>query len=149
MKKHAFLFSPQKWLGEGKITLSMSDEELNFYTRWEPKEPDTDGAIAALQEVEISGVPDVMENQFRISDLTPTQFVIQLENASLGTITGKGIIKDDLIAWEFRNNDLGFEGFEFYEKQEDGGYLMRAEYATPDQFRTVIRGKIWERKEEK
>jgi len=127
----------------------MSDEELNFYTRWNLSGADAEGKIPALQEVEIKGISDVMLNQFLITDLTPTHFNIVLENATLGEITGKGLIKDQLIAWEFRSNDVGFEGFEFYERQEDGSYLMRAEYVTPDQFRTVIRGRIWEKLDRK
>ena len=36
--------------------------------------------------------------------------------------SGNGIINDKVIAWEFRVEDLGFEGFEFYEKQSDNSY---------------------------
>lgn len=147
MKDHTFLFESKKWLGEGTIKLSMSDEELRFYTRWNLGAIDPAGKIPAFQEVQITGVEEAMQNQFLITDLTPTHFNIELENAALGKITGKGLIKDKLIAWEFRNKEIGFEGFEFYERQEDGSYLMRAEYATPDHFRTMIRAKIWERKE--
>ena len=123
----------------------MVEEELDFYTRWDMGSLDREGKIPAFQEVQIKGMNDIMHNQFLITDLTSTQFTIELENAALGTIIGKGIIKEDLVAWEFRENTIGFEGFEFYEKQPDGTYLMRAEYATPDQYRTVIRGKIWEK----
>ncbi len=123
----------------------MVEEELSFYTSWDLEEADPDGKIIATQEVQIQGMNDSMQNQFCITDRTPSQFSIELENATLGTITGKGVIKDTLIAWEFRQPELGFEGFEFYELQKDGSYLMRAEYATPDQFRTVIRGRLWEK----
>lgn len=126
----------------------MVEEELDFYTRWDLGALDSEGKISAFQEIQIKGMSDIMNNQFVITDLTPTHFKIELENASLGTIQGKGIIKDDLVAWEFRDPEIGFEGFEFYEKQPDGSYLMRAEYATPDQHRTVIKGKIWEKQEE-
>jgi hypothetical protein len=126
----------------------MVEDELEFFTRWSLENKDDEGVIPASQEVQIKGLSDIMQNQFKISEVTGTQFTITLENATLGKITGKGIIKDDLIAWEFRNPEIGFEGFEFYEKQPDGSYLMRAEYATPEQDRTYIRGKIWERVEE-
>lgn len=142
---HPFLFSPKKWLGEGKIRLSNIEEELDFYTRWNLDAVDDEGNIPASQEVQIKGMSDIMQNQFVITDVSGTHFTITLENATLGTITGKGLIKDDLIAWEFRDSEIGFEGFEFYEKQPDGSYLMRAEYATPEQDRTFIRGKIWEK----
>jgi len=143
-EEHPFLFSPKKWLGEGKIQLSVSDEELDFYTRWSLGGLSPEGQIPATQEVQIKGVSDIMQNQFTITDLTANRFNIELENTALGKIEGKGIIKDNTIAWEFRDSEIGFEGFEFYEKQQDGSYLMRAEYATPDQYRTIIRGKIWE-----
>jgi hypothetical protein len=146
-EQHTFLLAEKKWLGEGTIKLSGSDEELHFYTRWNLGKLDKGGKIPAFQEVQIRGVEEAMHNQFVITDLTPTHFSIELENAALGKISGKGIIKNNLIAWEFRNKEIGFEGFEFYEKQEDGSYLMRAEYATPDHFRTMIRAKIWEKLE--
>lgn len=149
MANHPFLLEPKKWLGEGKIKLSMVEEDLEFYTRWNLGAKTTSGEISAIQEVQIKGISDVMNNQFRVTELTPTQFKIELENAALGTIIGKGIIKDNLIAWEFRDEATGFEGFEFYEKQQDGTYLMRAEYATADQHRTIIRGRLWEKVEQK
>lgn len=124
----------------------MVEEELDFFTRWNMGDLDPDGKIPAFQEVQIKGMNDIMHNQFEIFDLTPSHFTIELQNAALGTIQGKGIIKKGLVAWEFRDNEVGFEGFEFYEKQPDGTYLMRAEYATPDQYRTVIKAKIWEKK---
>ena len=126
----------------------MVEEELSFYTSWDLEEEDPDGKIIATQEVQIQGMNDSMHNQFCITDRTSSQFSIELENAALGTIIGKGVIKEGLIAWEFVNNDMDFEGFEFYEKQEDGSYLMRAEYVTPEQYRTTIRGRIWEKQDE-
>lgn len=123
----------------------MVEEELDFMTRWSLGAQDAEGMIPAEQEVQIKGMNDIMHNKFIITDITSTTFMIELENAALGTIVGKGVIKEDLIAWEFRDNELEFEGFEFYEKQEDGSYLMRAEYATSDHYRTTIRGKIWEK----
>lgn len=145
MKEHPFLLEPKQWLGEGKINLSMVEEELDFMTRWSLGERDCQGLISAEQEVQIKGMNDTVYNQFIITEITGLTFNIELKNASLGIIVGKGFIKEDLIAWEFRNNDLEFEGFEFYEKQKDGTYLMRSEYVSSDQYRTTIRGKIWEK----
>ncbi|MEM8727267.1 MAG: hypothetical protein AAGE99_00930 [Chlamydiota bacterium] len=143
MKKHPFILKPGSWLGEGKVTLSMMDEQLPFYTRW--KVPgDEKGRIESIQEIQISGLSDVMQNQFAFYDITWKEFSIELENQSLGRVVGKGMINDRLIGWEFRLASLGFEGFEFYEKSEIlDTYLMHAEYATNDDFRTVIHGKIW------
>jgi hypothetical protein len=71
-------------------------------------------------------------------------FAIELENQALGKIVGGGVINDKVIGWEFRMPELGFEGFEFYERQEDDSYLMHAEYTTSDQFRTLIKGRVWQ-----
>lgn len=147
--KHPFILTPAKWLGEGKIQLNMVDEELSFYTRWNINQKDETGKIECVQEIQVKGLSDIMLNQFSFFDLVPGKFTVELENPALGKITGNGLITDQVIAWEFRANDLGFEGFEFYEKQPDNTYLVRAEYATADQFRTLIKGKVWQQAEQK
>ncbi len=130
------------------MTLSTGDESLPFYTRWKvPK--DNNGRIESVQEIQISGLSDVMHNQFAFYAIKRKKFSIELENQSLGKVVGEGIVNDKFIGWEFRLDHLGFEGFEFYEKSENlDTYLMHAEYATNDDFRTVIHGKIWRSIEE-
>lgn len=144
MFPHSFILSPNSWLGEGKIKLNMVEEELGFYTRWKVAERDSSGLIECVQEVQVKGLSDVMNNQFTFLDLTHSSFIIELENQVLGRVRGTGIINDKVIAWEFRVKEVGFEGFEIYEKQEDNSYLVRAEYASSDQFRTLIQGRVWQ-----
>jgi len=144
MEGHLFLIKPLAWLGEGRIKLNMVDEELSFFTRWSIGPCNEIGEIECLQEIQVKGMTDIMHNQFIIRDIGSNTFTIDLENQAMGKIQGKGIIGEKVIAWEFRIKELGFEGFEFYERQPDDSYLMRAEYATTDQFRTVINGKVWQ-----
>ncbi len=143
MHPHNFILTPSLWLGQGKITLNMVSEELAFYTRWDVNPKDASGLILCTQEIQVKGLSDVMHNQFSIYGLTNGEFQIDLENQALGKITGKGLISDKVIAWEFRIEDIGFEGFEFYEIENESRYRMRAEYATHDQFRTLIEGSVW------
>lgn len=143
MMKHEFIFSPTSWIGDGKIQLNMVDEELGFVTRWSVVGKDSTGKIECVQEIQVKGLSDMMQNQFSFSNFNGTNFLIEMENAAVGKVAGTGIISPSVIGWEFRIPEIGFEGFEFYEKQQDGSYLMRAEYATTDQFRTLIRGKVW------
>ncbi len=142
-KQHPFILTPASWLGEGKIQLNMVEEELAFFTRWNIANLNGHGQIECVQEIQVKGLTDIMINHFLFYDLTPTSFGIDLENQALGKVVGKGVINEKVIGWEFRVPEMGFEGFEFYEKQPDGSYLMRAEYATADQFRTLIKGKVW------
>ncbi len=146
MVHHLFLLQPSSWLGEGKIRLNMVEEELFFFTRWSMafEEEGEGSAVRCLQEIQVKGMSDIMHNQFTIRDFSPNSFVIDLENQALGKVSGIGLLNQEIIGWEFRVPELGFEGFEFYEKQADNSYLMRAEYATSDQFRTMINGKIWQ-----
>lgn len=123
------------------------EEQLPFYTKWKIPLPDDVGRVECSQEIQISGLSDLMLNEFAFYDITDSSFTIELENQSLGKVVGKGMITPNKIAWEFRLNALGFEGFEFYEKIDDNNYNMHAEYATNDEFRTIIHGRIW-RKEE-
>ncbi len=144
MTEHKFILSPSTWLGEGKIQLNMVEEELPFYTRWNVGQKDKTGIIECVQEIQVKGLSDMMHNQFLFFDLAPGAFSVDLDNPALGKISGKGLITDKTIAWEFRAPQIGFEGFEMYEKQADDVYLLHAEYATTDQLRTVIRGKVWQ-----
>jgi hypothetical protein len=144
MTQHAFLLSPSSWIGQGQIKLNMISEELVFFTRWDIGVPDLAGRVESVQEIQVKGLSDIMHNQFALYDFSSGNFAIDLENQALGKIIGKGVINDKVIAWEFRVEEIGFDGFEFYEKIDDKNYLMRAEYATSDQFRTVIEGKIWQ-----
>ena len=121
----------------------MMEDELPFFTRWKVSPQDQAGRIESTQEIEIAGLAETMNNAFVFSKVTETDFAIELENQNLGRVVGKGIIKPKVIGWEFRLQNLGFEGFEFYELEEDGGYRLHAEYATNDDFRTTIRGRVW------
>jgi len=143
MNNHLFIFSPGSWNGEGEIRLNMVEEELGFYTRWNIMQVDS-SRIECIQEIQVKGLSDIMFNQFSFFDFAQSNFTIELENQALGKIQGTGLSTDKVIAWEFRIPDIGFEGFEFYEKDSDGTYFMRAEYATRDQFRTLIQGKVWQ-----
>ena len=144
MEKHQFILKPTTWLGEGKIQLNMVEEELGYYTKWNVSQKDNSGKIECIQEIQVKGLSDIMHNQFLFFDMSPGTFSIELDNPALGKIIGKGLITDKVIAWEFRSPQIGFEGFEMYEKQADDVYFMHAEYATTDQLRTVIRGKVWQ-----
>ena len=140
---HQFLLTPSSWLGQGKIQFNMVSEELTFFTRWNAGTVDSDGKIECFQEIQVKGLSDVMHNEFLIYNVTSGEFTIDLENQALGKITGTGLVSEKVIAWEFRIEDIGFDGFELYEKQDENNYLMRAEYATSDQFRTLIQGRVW------
>ncbi|PCI92921.1 hypothetical protein COB11_06260 [Candidatus Aerophobetes bacterium] len=142
---HHFIFQPGIWLGEGKVKLSISDEELRFFTRWNVKKEKKAVKIPGFQEIEIKGIPEKMCNYFSFYNFGDHDFKVKLENQNIGEVIGEGIIRKDTIAWEFRLNDIGFEGFEFYKLQEDGSYFMHAEYVTQDEYRTVIQGKIWKK----
>ncbi len=144
LQHHPFLLTPSSWLGQGKIQLNMVAEELGFFTRWNIEKTDPNGRIECTQEIQVKGLSDVMHNEFTFYNFNGGEFSIDLENQALGKIVGKGLINEKVIAWEFRIEEIGFDGFELYEKQEDQTYSMRAEYATSDQFRTLIEGKVWQ-----
>src|SRR3569832_733582 len=122
MQKHSFIFNPSVWLGEGKIQLNMVEEELPFYTKWNITQKDQDGKIECLQQIQVKGLSEMMHNQLLFFDFVPGNFQLELDNPSIGKVTGKGLITEQMIAWEFRVPQIGFEGFETYEKQPDDSY---------------------------
>lgn len=144
MDKHQFILYPQLWQGDGKISLNMVEEELNLLTRWSIGDKDSTGKVQSVQEIQIDGLSENMRNELIFYDFTSKGFSVEMENVNIGRVVGMGVYDDRLLAWEFRENELNFEGFETYFLQEDGSYLFHAEYVTSDQFRTCIDGKIWQ-----
>jgi len=145
---HSFIFSPGQWYGEGRILLNMVEEELIFNTNWAVQNRDFTGKVGASQEIQIQGLSENMRNELTFYDFQNKAFCVDMENPNIGRITGTGLFDDKTIAWEFRSNDMNFEGFETYVAQPDGSYQMRGEYVTSDQFRTRIEARIWQRTNE-
>lgn len=143
MDTHHFIFSPGAWMGEGKITLNLVEEELVFNTNWNVQARDFTGKVGCAQEIQIHGLSENMRNDLSFYDFQSHSFSVDMENPNIGKIVGTGVYDDKTIAWEFRNNDMNFEGFETYALQPDGSYHMRGEYVTSDQFRTQIEARIW------
>lgn len=142
MLNHKFFFQPGSWKGEGTITLTLSDDELKYHTEWQVQ-PERNGVICCTQHVQIDGGGEKVINELSFSEVTADKFAVKLDNAMIGTVFGKGLIDDKVIAWEYRDGKVGFEGFEVYERNDDGSYAMRGEYASDDQTRTQIKGEIW------
>ena len=135
------MLQPGTWRGEGQITFSMADDALFFFTTWTVF-PSEEGVIHLSQEIEINGIPEKRRNHFTLRALTPSSFSIELENDVVGKVSGTGVIDARVIAWEFRGEAQEFEGYETYELQEDGSYLMRAEFSAGPEYRTHVRGFI-------
>lgn len=142
--KHHFIFNPGIWIGEGKITFSTSPESIHYYTKWIIEEFDKKLGYTCMQQVEMQGGEESVFNNLTFSDVTSDSFTVKLENELLTTVTGKGVMDLKTIAWEFRTG-ADFEGFEVYELQDNGDYMMHAEYASPDQYRTIIDGRVWKK----
>lgn len=141
MTAHKFLLQPGCWLGEGKVTFTASPDTLSFATRWDISDA-LGGIIALKQKVEMKDTGDTINNIYCVSALAETSFVIELSNDILGTAIGTGIIDEKKIAWEFRGQ-ANFEGYEVYDLQPNGDYILHAEYASPEQYRTIIDARIW------
>lgn len=141
--KHTFLLMPGRWIGEGKIAFSYSPTILRFYTEWEDRFVENK-PLAWQQTVEIQGQGEKNINHFTLYEIKSESFVIELENRLIHKTKGKGIIHDNILAWEFFEKDH-FEGFETFEFQENGDYIFHAEYYSSDHYRTVIDGRLWKK----
>lgn len=142
MMNHSFIFSPGSWNGEGKIALNMVEEELTFETIWGVQNKDFAGKVVCSQDIQIQGLSESMRNELSFYNFVGNNFSVDMENQNIGRITGTGVFDAKTIGWEFRNNDMQFEGYETYSLQDDGSYLMQGEYVTSDQFRTHIEARI-------
>ncbi len=145
MEPHLFLFEPGRWVGAGRITLNVSKELIRFYTRW-IIEKDQQGRLICNQVVEMHGIPEKVENRFVVHDFETNKFKIEMQSEAVGTAIGTGIVDEKTIAWEFHGH-TEVEGFEIYELQENGDYMLHAEYSSTDQLRTIIDARIWRKDE--
>lgn len=136
-----FIFTPSVWLGQGKITLTSSPEFIKFYTKWFISQKE-DGSIIATQNVELDGVEEPVTNIYTITKTTPAAFSITLESDSIERVSGTGFRNDQRIGWEFIGQQ-NIEGFEVFEKQENGDFFFHAEFGNSENFRTIIEGLIW------
>ena len=148
MENHSFIFNTGNWIGEGKIILNMVEEELFFNTQWAVPGKDLTGKVSCAQDIQVHGLSESMRNELTFYDFSNKNFSVDMENQNVGRIVGTGVFDEKVIAWEFRNNDMDFEGFETYALQSDGSYLVHGEYVTSDQFRTQIEARIWEKGKE-
>lgn len=139
-----FIFTPGFWIGEGMMELSNVSEKIPFVVKWMvPNIRPEDPYIELIQQIQIKGHSDALTNNFTLKDFEKHRFSIILENDNIGQVMGPGQIKSDWIGWEFKENLVGFDGYEYYQHQGDGHYIMEAEYSTSDDLRTVMRGKLW------
>lgn len=143
MSTFDFIFKPGIWVGEGKVTFSASPEKVRFYTKW-TIEKEVKKTITCQQHVEMEGGESNVYNTFTFSEITPKTFKVELISELLGSVHGTGLIDDKTIAWEFRGHPE-FEGFEVYHFQENGDFVLHAEYSSMDQIRTIIDGKVWKK----
>ncbi len=143
---HYFLFTPGRWVGAGRITFNNSPELIRFYTRW-IIEKDDQGKIHCNQLIEMQETGQKVENRFSIYEVNNNAFKINLQNEGISSATGLGIIDAKSIAWEFHGKGE-LEGFEVYELQENGDYMLHAEYASTSLLRTIVDARIWRKDEE-
>ena len=137
-----FIFQPGEWLGTGQVSFSMSPDVLHFRTKWVIAKEDQNH-FHCTQIVEIVG-GDRIVNNFKVTPQGLDSFVIVLDNELLGIFSGKGVIEEKSVAWEFREKG-SFEGYEVYRYNENSEYTMHASYLSADQMRTSIRGRIWKK----
>jgi hypothetical protein len=140
-QNHPFFLVPGSWIGEGRILLSSSPEILRFFTKWVVT-PIGRELIPAKQLVELHGIHENIVNQFTFAIKDNNKFEVLLENDTVGIIQGNGMFDDHTVSWEFRGQ-LNFEGFEIYRLEENGDYMVHAEYISTDSHRTTIDGRIW------
>jgi len=137
-----FIFSQGIWLGEGKIAFSTSPEFLQFYMKLDIS-PQTDNLIKAIQTIQIQRIKEETINHFTFMEMTTENFNVMIENEIFGQVSGKGIIKEKMISWQFKGNPV-FEGSETYKRLENGEFFLQAEYGM-DQYRTLIEGVLWKK----
>lgn len=140
MEQHDFIIASGVWLGEGKLSFTLSPNILRYYTKWTVAE-EQDGVIVAVQEVELEGREENQHNRLIFRKSVSENFLVTYSHQILGDISGEGTISNKGISWRLLKHPE-FEGVEEYERNERGGYQVHAEYLSGD-FKTIVDGRIW------
>ena len=119
----------------------MAEDELDFAMRWTIL-PIEQEQIFFNQSIDIPTLAQSMKNNFALSKLAGDRFTILLQNQVIGKVVGKGVIDQEVIAWEFREPEQAFEGYEVYELQKNHSYKMHGEFSGGDGMRTYVSGLI-------
>ena|ERR1700733_3198723 len=138
--KHLFLLQPATWTGEGSVSFDSSSDRIFFSTTWKIGLIENQ-RIQCSQQVKMEEIDETVENKYIFYFKDNFSFDLELENESLGKVRGSGLTDEKTIRWEIFG-ETSVQGYEVYEIQENGGYLFHAEYASPNQFRTLIEGQI-------
>lgn len=140
MVAHELFFGDHtSWLGQGKIGLNISDDLLFFCSKWTISK---EKGVYCLQEIEVEGLEKI-ENHLYFSNITSTKFGVVIKNELWGEVSGTGLIDGNTIAWEIERQGAGFSGLEVYRLNDDGQYILNAEYVAPHLYRSSINGKLW------
>ena len=134
-----FLFQEGEWIGDGQVFFSTNPEVLCFNTTWSVSSLDK-RRFRAVQTVRVDD-REPMINVFTITKEPAGDFQVYLENDSIGVFSGRGVVDESTVAWEFAHYG-SLEGMEIYEQAEEQGYNFHAEYLGEKGLSTTIRGKI-------
>jgi len=141
MYKHSFLTQSATWLGEGVVKLNLVQEPMKLYSRWIVDSDEK--KLKCVQEIEIAGVSDRMNNFFSFDFTKLDQIYVEMENSMIGKIEARGLCDEEVIAWEYVDPTSEFGGYEFYKKEDESHYRFCCEFITKDQLRSHIQGKMW------
>jgi len=135
-----FFLIPGKWLGEGNISITGSEENIHYYTKWLVRSEE-DGIVHAIQVVEKEGIKEHVRNHYRFSRISQESFTVEMENNLFGITSGAGEITPEGLRWMFPDGSP-CQGFEELQKIGDDLYQVHAEFVS-ESFKTLITGKLW------
>jgi hypothetical protein len=138
---HLFPFEPGEWIGHGTLILGMGHQALRFRMRWQIQSPQQH-TITACQEIDVQGLTNPLVNRLELRPTANGHFKVDLSNAVIGALHGRGLIDGEVIAWELSDTERP-RGFEIYERMTSDRYQLHAEYASDEFHRTIIDGELW------
>lgn len=141
MHSSLFLFTPGIWIGEGTIYIGTASTPIRFFTKWTIQLLGKD-RLEAIQRIELQGVAEHITNRYLVSEIHATSFSLTWDTALSPPIHGIGCYSTDSLTWSLMGEE-GFQGEEYYLRQNDGSFVFQATYGTDDAFGTRITGHLW------
>ncbi len=133
-----FILEPGKWVGEGQITFSVTNQSVNYRTVW-TIHPEHKGAILAQQMVYLEGVEEPTRNFYKFSRQQGESFSVIMENPLFGDVSGQATLNEELFEFEIAHSNEFF-GKESYRSLPENCFEVSATYTSEEKETTQIRG---------
>lgn len=139
-----FFDETKQWRGEGTLTVSDLEQPIQILISLDLVETSSHfGSLSYEHSLIFQGMNEVVENTYVLHSFEKGKFQIEISNQAWGKILGVGIFTDRFFGFEIGSHENQFQGYEYYQKTEEGFWSVEGEYVSNGDMRSQVKGFIY------